>query len=704
MVVPAVPEIVETEIHESVLARTESLPILRELGPPDLVHLIKSQPKTGLKEIGTYHHVTGVDASSSASLAAYINTLTYLIGENQIWFGKPQSWRITTGIYCCYNAFSRVDMRVEVKIPGSVEAYAVDERGEKRVASEILWLETYLCGVLRAFSYADDQHNRIVGCRKFNPITNTESEHKFLDAAEKLFFRGWQLGSDPEIQVPNVVSNYLTSGLLSYIHTTGRFASGVNLFEKLRSKDPEVGSLLARVLIDADEEVKAVSLLYDTIKLLPLDSGLLDVQAQFCMSKGRYDLALECAKRAVNSAPSEFTTWERLAQVYLKLEQYELALLTLNSCPMFTYQDRDIPKMPPPSKMHLPVLPEAVLDEMSDENHDLKQDNVDATLLKLPAGSLKGTFAKAYKILTEISSQIGWDQLLKCRSSVFVMEEEYRHEKSASVTTIKGSVKENGKTDTSESESDGEEAGDVKPSTNGETTPEGDSTKENGDKTPEESSAADPAATIEKPEHTVMPEEVKAGNEETHPPVEGKSSVPPPAQKYTHFQNKRLCERWLDNLFMVLYEDLRIYTIWRSDLVRSTQQQRPYRKSATEWEILGELAHRLHHPEEAEEAFLNCLGVRFSPRSLRGLLAAQEKRKDHRGGLDSIIRLVAWEYRRYSEFSPSILHSIRKLIAEDGAVKVRSIVQATNFPQSVLDLTHHYAQLCAAFRSSGSDG
>jgi Chs5-Arf1p-binding protein BUD7/BCH1 len=28
-------------------------------------------------QTGIYHHVTGVDASSSASLAAYINTLTY---------------------------------------------------------------------------------------------------------------------------------------------------------------------------------------------------------------------------------------------------------------------------------------------------------------------------------------------------------------------------------------------------------------------------------------------------------------------------------------------------------------------------------------------------------------------------------------------------------------------------------------------------
>lgn len=90
----------------------------------------------------------------------------------------------------CYNAFSRVDMRVVVKIPGSVETYAIDERGDKSDATDTLWLETYLCGVLRAFSYADDAQNRIVGCRRFNPITSTESEHKFLDAAEKLFFRG----------------------------------------------------------------------------------------------------------------------------------------------------------------------------------------------------------------------------------------------------------------------------------------------------------------------------------------------------------------------------------------------------------------------------------------------------------------------------------------------------------------------------------
>src|SRR5882757_15569 len=106
---------------------------------------------------------------------------------------------------------------------------------------------------------------------------------------------------------------------------------------------------------------------------------------------------------------------------------------------MFTYQDRDVPKMPPPNKMHLPILQESVLEEMNEEHYDPKQESVDPTLLKLPAASLKGTFAKAYKILTEITNQIGWDTLLKCRSSVFVMEEEYREEKkNSSVATLRG--------------------------------------------------------------------------------------------------------------------------------------------------------------------------------------------------------------------------------------------------------------------------
>lgn len=56
------------------------------------------------------------------------------------------------------------------------------------------------------------------------------------------------------------------------------------------------------------------------------------------------------------------------------------------------------------------------------------------------------------------------------------------------------------------------------------------------------------------------------------------------------------------------------------------------------------------------------------------------------------------------QFSPGLFYTIRKLIEDEGAVKVQSLIQGNSLPQSVLELTNQYANLCAAFRSTGSDG
>jgi Chs5-Arf1p-binding protein BUD7/BCH1 len=108
--------------------------------------------------------VSGVDASSSASLAAYLNSLTYAVEDNPAWFSKSTAWKVRNGcfwcvcavlwqrvwwadlracvrvrafffvFFCsCFNAFSRVDVRVDVKIPGGVNAYVIDLRGERCV-------------------------------------------------------------------------------------------------------------------------------------------------------------------------------------------------------------------------------------------------------------------------------------------------------------------------------------------------------------------------------------------------------------------------------------------------------------------------------------------------------------------------------------------------------------------------------------------
>lgn len=257
----------------------------------------------------------------------------------------------------------------------------------------------------------------------------------------------------------------------------------------------------------ADEEVQAVRLMYDALQDVPMDYALLDCQAAFCMGKGEGELALECAKRAVTAAPSEFSTWARLAEVYVSLEQWDLALLTLNSCPMFTYQDKDTPRMPQPSRIMLPILAESILDEI-DEGQPKQgdpHDYIHPSLRKLHAASYQGTFLKAYNLLTKIAASIGWDQLLKIRSEVFVMEEEYRVErqhstskpgKTDSVAEIQ-SVETNGNGENG----DGSGAEDVDSSAE---------TAANGNGVNEEQLES----SIEKPEQSMASEVVKSGNDD----------------------------------------------------------------------------------------------------------------------------------------------------------------------------------------------
>lgn len=262
-----------------------------------------------------------------------------------------------------------------------------------------------------------------------------------------------------------------------------------------------------------NEEVQAVRVLHDSVKQSPMDYVMLDAQAEFLMGKAlnpsapdlkqeRLRMALGCADRSTVAAPSEFGTWARLAEVYVAMEDWENALTTLNSCPMFTYQDKDAPIMPEPKEIHLPTLPETRLDEIDSEPESKYQESVHPSLLSLRAAQYRGTFKQAYSILTEMTAKIGWDQLLKIRSNVFVMEEEYRSEKQP---TQGEHTQRNASTDVLR--------GSPGPPIVGDDTSD-DETSVNGDASaPLENGVADTTAekTVEKPSNTITPEEAKGG-------------------------------------------------------------------------------------------------------------------------------------------------------------------------------------------------
>ncbi|GAA5845613.1 hypothetical protein JCM11251_007769 [Rhodosporidiobolus azoricus] len=787
-------EFIEVDMGESLVSRTETLASFRELGPPDLCHVIKTTGKAGAKEIGSYHYVSGVDASSSASLAAYLNSLNYTVEETPGWFfgstTTKSPWKIRGGVFCSFNAFSRVDVRVEVKIPGGVEAYVIDVRGERHEANPQMWQEVYLSAMLRAILYADDANYRLAGFRKLDPITSLDSELRFVQAAEAAFFKGWQLGSEPEIQVATVVSNHLTSGLMKYFGDSFRYGPAVNLFEKLVVKEGEVACLLAQSYLGMNEEVKAVRVLQSALQNHPQSYSLLHVQCDFLRQKGKHDWALKLAKQAVNCAPSEFVTWAKLTEVNMELGRYTDALLTLNSCPMFTYNERDLHRMPTPARSHLPIKDFIAASGILDDESSLHSSDADVALLRLPAPSLRGTFAKAYVLLAKLVSFIGWDELLKARSQVFVMEEEYRMHRATDPVpespmapsqanglgagglgrgvggdddgvaegfgplaiatddeSDAGSVKNapvparatsstptpanptaasaspvptialNGETEDGRRISQDEEFnGSGSPSSPGspgiptiKVSTESDGEREREElKRFEESEAGRKAR-----EEVAAPGAAKQAAEEADAANEtGAAAAAPQADGAEEhheggaFQNKRLCERWLDNLFMVLYEDLRVYTIWRAEVAHFKAQHLPYRKTGTEWEILGELAQRLHHKEEAKDAYQRALDQKFSAKAWLKLLEYYSDEGDVQRALNAAIRLSAYQHRWYYEaaYPTAVAHQLFKLIRRDGLAKISYSLVSMNVPQAILKgCMQPYFAYAQTFRVEGSD-
>ncbi|GAA5918375.1 hypothetical protein JCM6882_002785, partial [Rhodosporidiobolus microsporus] len=546
----------------------------------------------------------------------------------------------------------------------------------------------------------------------------------------------------------------------------------------------------------ADEEVKAVRVLQSALQNHPQSYSLLHVQCDFLRGKGKHDWALKLAKQAVNCAPSEFVTWAKLTEVNMELGRYTDALLTLNSCPMFTYNERDLHRMPTPARSHLPIKDFIAASGILDDESSLHSSDADVALLRLPAPSLRGTFAKAYVLLAKLVSYIGWDELLKARSQVFVMEEEYRMHRATDPVpeSPMAPPKANGVGIGGGSGMDG---GDDESVTEGfgplaiATDDESDAGSVKGARVPARASsstptAANPAAAAAATAPSASPVPTIAVNGETEdgrrvsqdeelnggagsPSSPGSPAIPtikvstesdgerereelrrfeeseagrkareevaaPPGAKQVPedgaeegkeegvtaaavangqdepanggaFQNKRLCERWLDNLFMVLYEDLRVYTIWRAEIAHFKAQHLPYRKTGTEWEILGELAQRLHHKEESKDAYQRALDQKFSAKAWLKLLEYYSDEGDVQRALNAAIRLSAYQHRWYYEaaYPTAVAHQLFKLIRRDGLAKISYSLVSMNVPQAILKgCMQPYFAYAQTFRATAS--
>ena len=60
-----------------------------------------------------------------------------------------------------------------------------------------------------------------------------------------------------------------------------------------------------------------------SIRQTPSSYTLLHAQCDLLRAKGKFPWAVKLARQAVNCAPSEFVTWEKLTEIYIELGEYE---------------------------------------------------------------------------------------------------------------------------------------------------------------------------------------------------------------------------------------------------------------------------------------------------------------------------------------------------------------------------------------------
>ncbi|AET37698.1 ChAPs family protein Ecym_1472 [Eremothecium cymbalariae DBVPG len=659
----SIPEVKEDTPGFALEQRKAKLAQFQDLGPPDLISISKyisssgknsshkratsvsqdissQEPAEKLKGvIGTYLYCTGADTSDPTSIAVFLKSIADCISEEpQIWFGKQKPFKVSKISYCTWNIFRQCDVNVTVHIPGTVQSFVVDVRGELLQLDEsehdLLWAETFISGVARTLmmmldNFEDGEVNSVVETRILNPFTSSEIGDiatSFITLFPLVYHQGPRLGAPPHIGCISHTNNYLVETLLQLARLTNNFEPCRHMLEKLRPSNPEVVVVLSRLLIQADREVDAIKMIHKELssdETTEYNSELLCIETEFLLDrKNDLELARDTSQAAVNSAPSEFWPWYLLVKSFTALGDIENALLTLNTCPMSPLKEKYVFKRiitvtQESGNLHLPLPVDVILEEVTGLNSQdviAEHKSVDPALTNLPAANLKSNFQLAYSLLAEIAKKTGWEPLLKYRAKLFVMEEEYQ-------------------------------------------------------------SASTPSIDSETPQG---------------------------------LRSKRLCERWLDNLFMLIYDDLKIYTIWQAEQLHFEAQNTQYIKTTFEWELLGLCANRLHHYHEAAKAFQNGLRQRFSAQSCRKLLQYYLKEREfviHRGGasgmissqivntistqdnriIDLCVRLCCWNHRWYSEFSLMLLDAIAVVLQDMDQTKMQNEV-ASRFPESVVNL------------------
>ncbi|KAG7695886.1 hypothetical protein KL951_003411 [Ogataea haglerorum] len=657
-VMPAItlPRIYENQLAESVNARTSILDQLSELGPPDLVHFTKYD-KSLHSSIGEYHYCTGINTVSMVQPYMYLQTVQF--GDKQAASEKHP----VTGLYCSYNCFSRGDLRIQRQFPGTEEPLAEFVPASTKKKYEILdenstiWIETYVSCIVRSLLFSDDIERQLPGMCRYNMFESKKDVQEAIIALVRMIPKGVACGSSSLVNHPTIMNNNLIDALMRLLKITRFHDFAFREVEALEKshKGLNANVLKVKILLQQGENVKAVKLMHSAIKEHSRDGLMLLEQARFLNGQNRADLALASAQRAVECLPTEFECWKTLIHSHILNKDFHNALLALNSCPMYTNKKKDVFKALKPREFEFPLPSEGKLERVWEDTETFGWvsgyggivefspvahiQSVSQSHLALydDVNKLHSTFREAYDLLAIMERALGWSEILRLRSSIFVMETEYN--------------------DSLQME------------------------QQEQQRQWEQISQGDDNSLQVPPERRSRSKSIRSRNGS----VSSNSHV-------SKFRGKRLSERWLDSLFLILYDNLKSVLIWENEKMSSDET--PVQHIALEWELIAMECQYIHRYEASLVPYKTSFDNRFSVFAAYTLLEYYLYYTEHNtefvklNGIKSenykitdeyvlrvCCKLMSWNFRFYGEFSYVCLQVLQKLLQTQDAILIKDQVK-----------------------------
>ena len=331
--------------------QSNSKNFLEILNMPDLCYLVKETQTKKLLNIlskakkititGLYHYVYGLNTSNVGLISAYI---TKYIQKKHI----QTNYHITQSIFCIFDFFFEKDLRILIKFPGGVKKiFYIDDTEATEVQGEGL-KTAFLSTILRIWCY--NQNNIPKNAIFLEEMNNVDTFNYLCECIEWLVLNQEKTGI-----FNNKKIYYLIKYFLKYLISTRRFTFAISFFNKLINYDLTFAKF-------AIEPLKILNLYNDTMTylaklcLIPNNeesnsninnymnnnltknkvdvkqyNKLLWLEIDILTKLKQYDDALKIGKYVTSFSPRNIDAWLSLAELYLKMKQYENFLKALNN-------------------------------------------------------------------------------------------------------------------------------------------------------------------------------------------------------------------------------------------------------------------------------------------------------------------------------------------------------------------------------------